>query len=168
MDDRTAFINRLVEEEMQSSAYLNDNLELQRYFEGRDKVVPYVPAPAPPVQNDTGEFSPNQVRMFKGFGLVGTMVTFWVSFLQVAASGALNTIFQYGAAAGFVMILLSSLKGTASGVTETWSETGSSGGAGSSGYGGGGRHSGSAGGTGNSSTGGNQYNQQNNYHNCNF
>lgn len=147
MNDRHAFINSLVASEQQQRTAEYERVELDKYYTGRDRVVPYVPPTKAPEPVDTGAFTPTQVRLFKGFGIAGTMITFWASFFTAAATGAMNTIFQYGAGGLFLVFILSGLKGAASGTTGT----GASGG-------GGGRSGG----------GGNQYNQQNNYHNCNF
>jgi hypothetical protein len=88
---------------------------LERYHKGRDQVVPYVPpVRVPDNVPDTGALTPSQIRSIKAFGIVGSLVTFWVSFFQVCATGAMNTVFQYGGGAVFLAIVISELRGTVS------------------------------------------------------
>jgi|JI8StandDraft_1071087.scaffolds.fasta_scaffold99723_4 hypothetical protein len=60
---------------------------------------------------DTGQLKPAQIRSLKIFTVSGSVVCAWVGFLQVCASGAMNTVFQYAAGAGVVVFALSGLFG---------------------------------------------------------
>ena len=60
---------------------------------------------------DTGQLKPAQIRTLKIFTISGSFVCAWVGFLQVCASGAMNTVFQYAAGAGVVVFALSGLFG---------------------------------------------------------
>jgi hypothetical protein len=63
---------------------------------------------------DTGQLKPAQIRSLKIFTVSGSVVCAWVGFLQVCASGAMNTVFQYAAGAGVVVFALSGLFGGSS------------------------------------------------------
>ena len=87
------------------------HIDLPAYFEARDRkgdVAPYV---AQPEDQDTGQLKPAQIRSLKIFTISGSFVCAWVGFLQVCASGAMNTVFQYAAGAGVVVFALSGLFG---------------------------------------------------------
>jgi len=60
---------------------------------------------------DTGQLKPAHIRSLKIFTVSGSVVCAWVGFLQVCASGAMNTVFQYAAGAGVVVFALSGLFG---------------------------------------------------------
>lgn len=98
---------------MQEAAGKHDpDAILARYMQERDQVAPYVPPVRVPEHvPDTGTLTPSQIRSIKVFGVVGSMVTFWVSAFQVVASGAMNTVFQYGAGAAFLAVVVSELVG---------------------------------------------------------
>jgi len=102
------YINQGIQEA--ASKYAT-GIDLPAYFEGRDKkgdVAPYV---AQPEDQDTGQLKPAQIRSLKIFTVSGSVVCAWVGFLQVCASGAMNTVFQYAAGAGVVVFALSGLFG---------------------------------------------------------
>jgi hypothetical protein len=97
MNERDKFINDLVASEQAHRTYARDCVEFERYCEGRDKVVPYVPPIREIEPVDTGALKPAQIRSLKMFAFSGSFITAWVGFLGVCASGAMNTVFQYGA-----------------------------------------------------------------------
>lgn len=93
---------------------------LARYHKGRDQVVPYVPpVRVPESVPDTGALTPSQIRAIKGFGIVGSLATFWASFFKVCATGAMDTVFQVGGGAVFLAIVISELRGTGTGTASS-------------------------------------------------
>ena len=74
---------------------------VQSYVEQEEKVE----------QPDTGALKPAQIRALKMFAISGSVVTGWVGFLGVCASGAMNTVFQVVACGGVLVAMLSGLRG---------------------------------------------------------
>ena len=91
--------------------------EIERqYREGlakpKQELAPYAPIQKEGLEADmpdTGALTPSQKRGMTMFLITGSAVSAWVGFLQVCASGALNTVFQVGACVGVGMFLLSGL-----------------------------------------------------------
>ena len=85
---------------------------LAKYHRERDQVAPYIPTARITDQApDTGALTPSQVRGLKVFAVATSILSACAGFLQACASGAMNTVFQYGAGAAFLAVVVSELVG---------------------------------------------------------
>ena len=107
MNERDKYINELVASEQAQRTYARDCVEVERYCEGRDKVVPYV-APAREVEQvpDTGALTPSQKRGLKMIGIVAPTISISVGLCHVIMTGALNTVFGWCIGGGFVVAII--------------------------------------------------------------
>lgn len=106
MNERDKFINDLVASEQAQRTYARDCVEVERYCEGRDKVVPYV-APVGEVEPiDTGALKPSQIRSLKMIAFVAPTISISVGLCHVIMTGALNTVFGWCIGGGFVVAII--------------------------------------------------------------
>lgn len=110
MNERDKFINELVASEQAQRTYAEDCRAVERYCEGRDKVVPYV-APIREVEQapDTGALTPSQKRGLKMILFVAPVVSISVGLCHVIMTGALNTVFGWCIGGVFTFALIGSM-----------------------------------------------------------
>lgn len=108
MNERDKYLNELVASEQAQRTYARDCVEVERYCEGRDKVVPYV-APAREVEQvpDTGALTASQKRGLKMIMFVAPTISISVGLCHVIMTGALNTVFGWCIGGGFVVAIIS-------------------------------------------------------------
>lgn len=108
MNERDKYINELVASEQAQRTYARDCVEVEKYCEGRDKVVPYV-APIRDVEQvpDTGALTPSQKRGLKMIMFVAPTISISVGLCHVIMTGALNTVFGWCIGGGFVVAIIS-------------------------------------------------------------
>ena len=106
MNERDKFINDLVASEQAQRTHARDCVEVERYCEGRDKIVPYV-APVREVEPvDTGQLKPSQIRSLKMIAFVVPTISISVGLCHVIMTGALNAVFGWCIGGGFVVAII--------------------------------------------------------------